>query len=59
MKFKPKPKSKCDKKVAISLRINVDVLKLLQKYSNKFNLSRNELVIQCIDYAIARLNEHV
>ena len=47
-KFKP---TKSEKTV-ISIRIDNDLLNLVDKMATKTNISRNELIIQCIDYAL-------
>jgi len=39
-------------KIIISLRIPVDTLKDIDRISADIDLSRNEFVLQCIDYAI-------
>ena len=44
-------------KTIISIRIDVDVLKTIDKISCDTNISRNELIVQCIDYALKNL-EH-
>ena len=46
--FKPvKPE-----KTVISIRLDADVLKVLDTLSNDTDISRNELIVQCIDYAL-------
>ena len=39
-------------KVVISIRIDVDTLKNIDNLSAKIDISRNELIVQCIDYAL-------
>ena len=50
--FKPTKQEK----TVISIRINVDLLKEIDDLSQKTDISRNELIIQCIDYAFNNLN---
>lgn len=46
--FKPiKPE-----KTVISIRIDVELLKAVDELSSKTDISRNELIVQCIDYAV-------
>lgn len=50
--FKPiKPE-----KSVISIRIENKILKLIDEQSTKIDISRNEFIIQCIEYAIKHLN---
>ena len=50
--FKPiKPE-----KSVISIRINNDLLKLIDEQSAKTDISRNEFIVQCIEYAMKSLN---
>ena len=44
-------------KTVISIRIDLDMLKEVDKLSQKTDISRNELIIQCIDYALDNLNK--
>jgi len=39
-------------KIVISIRIDVETLKNIDNLSAKTDISRNELIIQCIDYAL-------
>lgn len=39
-------------KVVISIRIDADTLKNIDNLSAKTDISRNELIVQCIDYAL-------
>ena len=43
-------------KTVISIRIDVDVLKQIDELSQNTDISRNELIIQCINYALDNLN---
>ena len=50
--FKPiKPE-----KSVISIRIDNDLLKLIDEQSAKTDISRNEFIVQCIEYAMKSLN---
>lgn len=51
--FKPK---KTEKDV-ISIRIQTDLLKEIDKISGKNDISRNELIIQCIEYALNNMDK--
>ena len=50
-KFEPK---KTEKEV-ISMRIAVDKLSELDKKAQKIGISRNELINQCIDFALSNM----
>ncbi len=39
-------------KTIISIRLDVDLLKKIDELAYKTDISRNELIIQCIDFAI-------
>lgn len=42
-------------KVVISIRIDTDTLKKVDENSIKYDLSRNEFIVQCINYALKNL----
>ena len=44
-------------KTVISIRIDVDVLKKIDKLSNDTDISRNEFIVQCIDFALKDLRK--
>ena len=51
--FKPiKPE-----KTVISIRLNVSMLQEIDKLSQKTYISRNELIVQCIEYALNNFKE--
>ena len=51
--FKPiKPE-----KTVISIRLNVSMLQEIDKLSQKTDISRNELIVQCIEYALNNFKE--
>ena len=43
-------------KTVISIRLDVDMLKLVDNISLKTDISRNELIVQCIEYALKNLD---
>jgi len=53
MKFNPKKKEK----INIPLRIDEDTVKLIDKLSYKKHMSRNEFLIQCINFALQNLSD--
>ena len=44
-------------KTVISIRLDADVLKVLDTLSNDTDISRNELIVQCIDYALKNFHQ--
>lgn len=44
-------------KTIISIRLDVGVLKTIDDLSSKVDISRNEFIVQCIEYALKNL-EH-
>ena len=42
-------------KTIISIRLDSEVLKTIDELSNDIDISRNELIVQCIDYALKNL----
>ena len=51
-KFKPVK----EEKEIISLRISTSLLNSLDEKSNEYNMSRNELIIQSIQYALENMD---
>lgn len=51
--FKPK---KIEKDV-ISIRIPINLLDKIDGIANKNDISRNELIVQCIEYAINNMDK--
>ncbi len=43
-------------KTVISIRLDVDMLRIIDTVSAETDISRNELIIQCIEYALKHLN---
>ena len=52
--FKP---TKIEKTV-ISIRLDVDILNEIDTIADKTNISRNEFILQCINYALKNINEN-
>lgn len=53
-KFKPiKPE-----KVVVSVRMDSTLLKELDRLSIEVDISRNEFIVQCIEYAIKNVQNH-
>ena len=44
-------------KTVISIRLDVDMLKNIDELSAKSDISRNELIVQCIDFALKHLSQ--
>ena len=44
-------------KTIISLRIDAEILKKIDEISTKTDISRNELLVQCIEYALKNFKE--
>lgn len=51
--FKPAKQEK----TIISIRIDSDTLKLIDDLSTKTDISRNEFIVQCIDFALENLEK--
>ena len=45
-----------NEKVVISIRIDKDMLDVVDNMANDTDISRNEVIIQCIDYALKSSN---
>ena len=41
-----------NEKIVISIRIDTEKLKVIDGMANDTDISRNEMIIQCIDYAL-------
>ena len=44
-------------KVVISIRIDSEMLKVVDELSYKTDISRNEFIVQCINYALEHLDK--
>jgi len=51
--FVPKPY----KKEAVTIRFDYATLEKLEQISSRYGLSRNELVVQCVQYALQNLSD--
>lgn len=47
--FQPKK----SEKIIISMRISVDTLKQVDEQATEANISRNEFIVQCVEYALS------
>ncbi len=54
-KFQPFKKLANADKVVISIRISEEKLAHIDKLAYKVDISRNELILQCIDYALKNM----
>lgn len=45
------------KKEAVTIRFDHATLEKLDRISNRYGLSRNELVVQCVQYALQNLSD--
>ena len=52
-KFVPKK----DEKDVISLRISLSLLEIIDRKAAAIDISRNQLVNQCIEYALANMDD--
>jgi len=52
-KFKPVKQEK----TVISIRLDVDTLKHIDDISQKTDISRNELIVQCINFALKNFKQ--
>ena len=41
-----------NEKIVISIRIDRDMLNIVDALANETDISRNEMIVQCIDYAL-------
>ena len=53
-KFIPKPQDKS----VISVRLEDSLIESLDEHSKKQKMSRNEFIRQCIEFALARIDEN-
>lgn len=54
-KFQPTKKLNTNEKIVISIRLNLDKVEKLDKIAGKTDISRNQLINQCIDYALKNI----
>lgn len=55
-KFKPKKKKLNNEKIVISIRIDINKINEIDQIAGKIDISRNELINQCINYALSNLD---
>jgi len=41
-----------NEKTVISIRIDREMLRILDDWANETDISRNEMIIQCVEYAL-------
>lgn len=46
-----------DEKDVISLRISLSLLEIIDRKAAAIDISRNQFVIQCIEYALANMDD--
>ena len=51
--FKPTKQEK----TVISIRLDIDRLAIIDREAGKVDISRNEFIVQCIDYALNNMNK--
>lgn len=54
--FQPSKKTSLNDKIVISIRLEETKLKQIDKIADKTNISRNELINQCLDYALENIS---
>jgi len=54
--FHPSKKGHIDDKIVISMRINSSKIDKIDKIAGAIDVSRNELINQCIDFALDNLD---
>ena len=54
-KFQPTSKSSKSEKIVVTIRIEDYRVEELDRIASKINISRNELISQCLDFAIKNL----
>ena len=45
-------------KINISIRIDSETLRNIDELATKIDISRNEFIVQCIDYALKNIEQH-
>jgi metal-responsive CopG/Arc/MetJ family transcriptional regulator len=54
--FKPTKQIKSTEKSVISIRLDNEILKTVDEMAVKTDISRNEFIVQCIEYALKNMN---
>lgn len=55
LEFQPYKKPMTNDKIIISIRLDEEKLNKIEQVANKFDISRNELINQCINFALDNL----
>jgi len=55
--FNPYKKGNPTEKVVATIRIDSTILEEIDKLASNIDISRNELIIQCIEYALENLSK--
>jgi len=53
--FKPIKTASKNEKIVISIRLDVEKLEQIDSIAHQTDISRNELILQCIDFAISNM----
>lgn len=56
--FKPTKKPLTNDKIIISLRMNIDKLEQVDAIAGENDISRNELINQCIEFALEHIEQN-
>ncbi len=56
--FKPAKKPLTNDKIIISLRMNIDKLEQIDTIAGESDISRNELINQCIEFALEHIEQN-
>lgn len=56
--FKPTKKPLTNDKIIISLRMNIDKLEQVDAIAGESDISRNELINQCIEFALEHIEKN-
>lgn len=54
--FQPGKKSINNQKIVVSVRMDISRINAIDEIASKIDISRNELINQCIEYALDNLN---
>ena len=54
-KFQPTKKVNNNDKIVISMRLNIEKVEELDRIAGKIDISRNQLINQCIEYALKNI----
>ena len=56
-KFKPDTTKTSKEKSVISIRLNDEIINKLTDIANSLDISRNQLIVQCIEYALTNMEQ--